>query len=311
MARKTREMVFAQYGIKYDTESGKIFCDPLQAWIPLPLVNGNEKIGRGVWHHSTLAGTGYISADIIAQALQDLDIDADAIEIDADGCKGTCACDCVGCYAKNGCYQYSSTKAALFIRTYLFRVFPDWTENAIRAQIDACNIKMCRIHASGDFFSDAHVRAWIRIIQASPDCIFWTYTKTAWKSLQDLDALQNANIVKSLIDGKLNFGHCGYLMQLYQELKAAGKSVWICKCGLPDLIAKRNGTYIPKKDRTKAQKKAAMAAETHCNKCNHCFTAEYVLFLEHGTSYNAVEDPDFDAFVKLVMSQPDDTKAAA
>lgn len=49
--------IYAEHGISYDMASGKIYAPILDKWIAPLLVNGNEKIGKGVYHFSTLAGT--------------------------------------------------------------------------------------------------------------------------------------------------------------------------------------------------------------------------------------------------------------
>ena len=251
-----RRDVFAQYGVQYDGKH--IWCDPLAKWIPLLLINGNKKIGRGVWHFSTTAGNAPVSTETVMKALGPI-----AVQYMESGqdlqfmCGGTCSCNCPGCYAQSGHYAKASVKASLAWRTFLARRFEAWTENAINAQIAAFGIKMVRIHAAGDFFSDAYCRMWTRIAAANPDTIFWTYTKTLFKAVAEFDAMPNCNVVKSLVNGGFNFGKAGYLIALHYELVKAGKSVWICRCGIDK--------------------------NQHCNNCHHCYSAEYVLFLEHGT----------------------------
>lgn len=274
----TRKEVFAKYGIQYNGK--QIFCDPINAWIPLMLIDGNDKIGKGVWHFSTFPGTHAPKANVIEKAFAIMGIDIDVENVSE--CKGTCSCDCAGCYGKEGRYKMDCTNAPLVMRTYLARVYPAWVENAITAQIEAFGIEMVRIHATGDFFSDEYVNMWVRIATAFTDkCIFWTYTKTAFQSLKVFDSLKNANIVKSYISGKgFNFGHAGYIVALYRDLVSMGKSVWICRCGIDK--------------------------NQHCNTCHHCFTAEYVLFLEHSTDYKPELDPDYAEFIELVNGQIED-----
>ena len=38
-------------------------------------------------------------------------------------------------------------------------------------------IKLCRIHSSGDFFSQAYFDAWLAVAKSKPDLIFYAYTK--------------------------------------------------------------------------------------------------------------------------------------
>lgn len=273
MARVTKASIYAQYGIEY--KAGKIYSPLLKMWINPLLINGNKKIGKGVWQYSITAGNMVIDADVIGKAIGNADIDAETL---SKASFGTCACKCKGCYAMTGCYLFFSTKVSLARKTILARLAPDWTEKALSAQIVADKIQYVRIHAAGDFFSNEYVEMWARIARNNPDVCFWTYTKTAWAACKDFDALENANIVKSLIDGRrVNFGKAGYIVKLYKELKAAGKNVYVCRCGIDP--------------------------NQHCAGCHHCFSAEYVLFLEHSTNYNPEMDPDFEEFKALVDAQ--------
>ena len=233
-----------------------------------PLVNGNKKIGRGCYHFSTLPGT----------TLFDVVVNGMSFTV-----KGTCCCDCIGCYAKTGNYRYQSVKNALGMRTILARDYVEFLGNAIRAQIEADKIEAVRIHAAGDFCSLAYAMMWYGIAKDLPAVKFWTYTKVrAFEML--FDKLPNANIVKSIVDGHgLNYGHCDYVMNTYADLKAAGKTVHICKCGIDK--------------------------NQHCTTCRGCSENEYVLFIEHSTEYKAEKDPNFDACKALIESQ--DTPAVA
>ena len=48
----------------------------------------------------------------------------------------------------------------------------------ILASLPTKGIKLCRIHASGDFFSQAYFDAWLAVAKALPQIIFYAYTKT-------------------------------------------------------------------------------------------------------------------------------------
>lgn len=276
--RVTKKEIFAAFGIKYN--KNKIWSPLLNAWIPCMLINGNKKIGRGVWQFSTTAGNKAVDKEIAIAAIGGEKVAAilamDPAEIIAN-CSGTCCCQCAGCYACTGCYLFKSTKIALARRTFLARVDMEFTERAIMAQIIADKIKYVRIHAAGDFFNAEYVLMWARIAAANKDVIFWTYTKTSFKECAIFDALPNCNIVKSLVNGGVNYGKAGYIVRLYKDLVKQGKKVWICRCGVdPD---------------------------QHCSGCHNCYESEYVLFLEHSTNYKPEEDPDFAEFCEIVNSQ--------
>lgn len=280
--RITKAMIYRQYGIQY--KGGKIYCEPLQSWIRPLVKNGNVKIGKGVGTWSTTGGNKAVNADVVGAILQNVadqytTTNADALRM---MCGGTCSVNCPGCYAQAGCYLFFSTRVAIGRNTFLARAFMDWTERAIIAQIKADRFRYFRIHAAGDFFGRDYVEMWQRIAAACADVTFWTYTKQWGRgyddALQALDSMGNVNIVKSLTaDGRINFGHAGYLIRLYKDLKKAGHKVYICRCGIDK--------------------------NQHCNDCRHCSESEFVLFLEHGTSYRPEEDPDYAEFVELVNSQ--------
>ena len=144
-------------------------------------------------------------------------------------------------------------------------------------KIKADDIKLCRIHASGDFFDAGYIQLWRDVVTATPDCVYWTYTKNA-DAENAFDDLDNINIVKSRIPGYgFNFGRCGYVLRVYNALTAAGQQVYICRCGVDK--------------------------NQHCTNCKGCSKNAYVLFIEHSTAYNAETDPDFSTLAALIEAQ--------
>jgi len=263
--------IYREYGIDYNLETEKLYC-PGFGWTYKPLVDGNGKIGKGIYHFSTLPGkkSYHLNINVVAGK-----VDNDNPQwIDIDG---TCVCTCEGCYAMAGNYNYSNTLAYLAHRTIVARLYTSWLENAINAQIKAENIKFIRIHASGDFFNNKYVKMWQRIAIANPQVTMWTYTKNA-QAENAFNDIANVNIVKSMIPGKgFNFGHCNYILACYEYLKNAGKTVYICRCGIDK--------------------------NQHCTNCKGCSKNEFVLFIEHSTSYKAERDPLFPVLKQLIESQ--------
>ena len=255
----TKKEIYAKYGIAYDTKTQRI--ETPYGWKKPLLVDGNAKIGKGVYHFSTLPGT-----QIFHIVINGMGYDV----------KGTCKCDCVGCYAKTGNYRYQSVKNSLGMKTLLIREHLDFVKRAIMAQIDANDIKTVRIHASGDFDSAEYVAMWIDIVKSFPAVTFWTYTKV--KSAENaFDSFQNANIVKSVIDGiGVNYGHIDYIESAYNKLSAENKTVHICRCGIDK--------------------------NQHCTNCKGCATNDYVLFVEHSTEYKAEKENGWQAFKAFVES---------
>ena len=255
----TKKDIYASYGIEY--KAGKIFA-PVFGWVNPLLIDGNEKIGKGCYHFSMLP-----TNQLFVFWHNEKEYSA----------MGTCACYCKGCYATKGNYNYDSTKESLGIKTLLAREYLDFVERAIMAQIVADNIRLLRVHAAGDFFNAAYVEMWRHVALAFPGVIMWTYTKVSFAE-NAFNDVPNFNIVKSVIPGKgFNFGHCDYILSLYEYLKQAGKSVYICKCGIDK--------------------------NQHCVNCGACRKCDYVLFIEHSTEYKAEKDPLFAVLKALIESQ--------
>lgn len=279
----TKKEIYAKHGILYRTSDGKILA-PIATgfgWIKPLLVDGNGKIGKKAYHFSTLPTNRFYAVNIDGR---DYNV------------RGTCGCTCIGengkitCYATKGNYNYKSVIVSLAKKTLLCYLHLDFVKRAIMAQIEADKIRLVRIHAAGDFFNMEYALMWKSIVDAFPVVTFWTYTKN--KACESVfDTCKNGNIVKSFLpNGKMNFGHCDHIIAMYEMLKAAGKSVHICFCG----IEKYAG--IPVK---------------HCTNCHSCATCDYVLFIEHSTDYNAEKDALFPALVKLILSQEDNESKAA
>lgn len=259
MKKASKKDIYAEYGIQF--ENGKIYHEKF-GWINPLLIDGNSKLGKGVWTFSTLPGNMIYH------------IEYKGMSFDV---KGTCACNCNGCYAQTGFFRMKSTINSLAIKTWLVWNDIEFVNNAIKAQIKADDIKLSRIHASGDFASMEYVKAWQEIVKECSDCIFWTYTKV--KEYETMfDDIANINIVKSCIPGfGFNYGHCNYILKVYKALKDMGKNVYICRCGID--------------------------ANQHCTNCKGCSKNEYVLFIEHSTSYKAENDVLFPEVKKLIESQ--------
>lgn len=263
MPRITKKDIYRDYGIEF-VKAGK------STWhIVTPIGEMPPVLVKGnqkignVWHFSTLPGTLEFNVTIA---------NGETITV----C-GTCGQDCKNGYCKTGRYIMSNVQNSLANKTVLARDHMDYLYRAITAQIKADHIDKLRIHVTGDFFSKAYLNMWERIVSENPGVTFWTYTKEKAAECA-FDRFENANIVKSDIPGiGYNFGHADYVTAIYNMLKDMGKSVYICRCGTDD--------------------------KQHCDTCAGCAKCEYVLFLEHGTDYDAKADPNYPAFKQLVNKQ--------
>lgn len=259
-----KEQIYKSYGIAYDAKSGTI-TSPIFGDVKPLLVNGNAKLGKGVYTWSTLPTNDVHHVNIgTKEAPNYIDV------------KGTCPMRCTGCYATKGCYNFNSTKKSLAIKTILIRMFPEFVTSAIIAQIKADNIKLVRWDASGDIENDMipYIK---QILKECKETKFWTYTKNkeAENAFRDFP---NFNVVRSLLPcGGLNFGHCDYILTKYAELQSAGNDPYICRCGIDP--------------------------NQHCNNCKGCSQFKYVLFVEHSTEYKSEVDPMFPTLKALVESQ--------
>lgn len=254
-----KKEIYARHNIEFN--KGKILA-PEFGWINPLLVNGNAKLGKGVWTFSTLPANIDFNVSINNK---DYTI------------KGTCPCNCKGCYAQTGFYNMPSVIQSNAIKTFLSRNYPEFVKNAIIAQIKADAIELCRIHASGDFFSKEYIELWKEVVSVCESTAFWTYTKNP-EAVHAFDNMPNANIVKSIIHGfGFNFGKCGYILRVYKALKAMGKDVYICRCGIDK--------------------------NQHCTNCKGCSKNEYVLFVEHSTDYKAELDTDYAELKAIIEAQ--------
>lgn len=266
----SKENIYLKYGIRFvRSDSQEHIITPEFGEMPKLLVNGNTKLGKDIYQFSMLPTTKFFTAIINGKEYGEF---------------GTCPCDCTGCYATKGNYKYSSTIKWLVYRTYLVRHYIDFVERAIMAQIEADKVEFIRIHAAGDFFSMKeealvweYVAMWKRIAKAFPAVIMWTYTKNREVETA-FDDIENVNIVPSIIAGYgFNFGHIGYILELYHVLKEAGKKVYICRCGIDK--------------------------NQHCTNCKACSECDYVLFIEHSTEYKAEKDPLYQLAKETIEAQ--------
>jgi hypothetical protein len=78
------------------------------------------------------------------------------------------------CYAKKGAYIWSNVKPAFENRYELSKTddFVDAMNNEIRKK----KPDYVRVHDSGDYYSTAYLKKWIKIANDNPDVRFYSYT---------------------------------------------------------------------------------------------------------------------------------------
>lgn len=257
----TKKDIYKKHGI--DFVDGKI-VSPIGNICEL-LKEGNEKTGKRVYTFSLLPGTDEYIVNINGHETS---------------VKGTCRCDCSGCYAKTGRYYCENVVNSMGINTYLVNNHLDFVAACLSAQLETIGRGEIRIHAAGDFKTEKpieYTKMWHNIASKHNSFRFWTYTKV--KGFESLfDDLKNANIVKSIIPNVgINYGTCEYIINAYYTLKELGQSVYICKCGIDK--------------------------NQHCELCGVCATYKYVLFVEHSTGYNAAKDPLYKKLCEIINNQ--------
>lgn len=117
---------------------------------------------------------------------------------------------CAGCYALDGNYRFAPVRRSQEIRY-------EWVKGLMRSRqgrrgfvttmvkaIGRLQEPYFRIHDSGDFFSEAYVRAWIEIAKRLPGVKFWAPTrsyrnKTMIGALRELAALPNVVVRPSAL----------------------------------------------------------------------------------------------------------------
>jgi len=82
------------------------------------------------------------------------------------------------CYAKHGFFAMPNVKQS-HVRNYTFTQdenFTAWMITTLRMR----DIRLMRVHVSGDFYSPEYVQKWIDIATASPQTTFFAYTRS-WR----------------------------------------------------------------------------------------------------------------------------------
>ena len=91
---------------------------------------------------------------------------------------------------------------------------------------------ICRIHSSGDMYSQEYLNKWTRIISSLPNKKFYCYTKRKSTNCLDfsvMDMLPNMNVIDSVTeDGGYNFGNKEYC----DSLVSRGYTLCGCETGV-------------------------------------------------------------------------------
>lgn len=168
------------------------------------------------------------------------------------------------CYAVPAYRQYPGVRWKYDSNWMLATKEPEYLQAQIVAQLQAeRGVEIVRLHSSGDFFSQGYVDMWTGITEAFPKIKFYTYTKAdKVLNFEALESLKNFNLIRSLIDGKLNYGSMEYL----ERMKKRYPKSFICP--------------------------ATAGKNVHCGKeCRYCVEGNMPLFKIHGTQRMAGKLP--------------------
>lgn len=165
--------------------------------------------------------------------------------INCDDCKAKC-------YAMKSQRMYPDTAMLRETNLQLFLNSSELLFKLICNQLDSGNIKVVRLHSSGDFFSQEYIDFWYSIIVLYKDIKFYTYTKAdTFFNFERIESLSNFNLIRSYIGYKINFGSIEYCNKLHKEYNA-----FICP--------------------------ATTTKGVKCGKdCSYCVTNKNVCFIEH------------------------------
>ena len=109
-------------------------------------------------------------------------------------CPGATSICASSCYAKKGRCDLPDTKNA-------------WKHNLI--QLNRTKFKALdtipetpffRIHVGGDFYSQAYINTWTKLIASRPNTKFWAYTRSFKLDFSRLEALPNMQLFLSIDD---------------------------------------------------------------------------------------------------------------
>lgn len=207
------------------------------------LVQGNEKLGSGIFAFNITPGLT---------------------------CPGaTDACSKV-CYARRYMRQYENAKTASDQR-YTASQLPEFVDG-MTAEIHQRGATVVRVHSSGDFYSNAYINDWIKIVKACPQTAFYTYTRS-WRVKSMLSALQRLRRLPNMqlwwsIDAfaqNAPEGLCAYLSLDDKDKPPEGVSL-VFRNNRQTLVKRLGGVLVcPHENGTEK------ASQISCSLCKLCY----------------------------------------
>lgn len=159
------------------------------------------------------------------------------------------------CYAGKGNFLYDNVKKS-HAKNLIETKDNNFVDNMVHT-ITKRNLKVFRIHSSGDFYNAKYFFKWIRIIKQCPDCMFYAYTKN-WLSPNWVDLINYANSL-----------HNFHLWSSADPSTQDPTELGLVKCAYVSLTETTCDKQIDH--------------ETNCLNCKKCYSGEHnkVVFKKH------------------------------
>jgi hypothetical protein len=210
---------------------------------------------------------------------------------------GTCDRKCFKCYAISDAQKKNGRDIQVKRFRNLELTKQPWFIEAILSSLGKKGITACRVHSSGDFYSQAYINKWITIAKRAatlyPHIDFYAYTKRIGQKGFDLNELKrqpNFTVINSLgwtYKGKqaLNYGSREQLKELVESHGFHLKGV-LCPCGEQTRIVKDEYEKLSTKE-----KEASKICGTTCVRCQTKEAQKVpTVFLIHQAGHDAIAE---------------------
>ena len=125
------------------------------------------------------------------------------------------------CYAMKAQRQYPNV---INWRNENYKIAKNGLVKSLSTQLDKISLKdnqVVRLHSSGDFFNQAYINKWYKLIIKYPTNKFYAYTKVnEILDFSDLVKLPNFNLISSFIGKHLNYGNNEHIEHLKAKYNA-------------------------------------------------------------------------------------------
>ena len=222
---------------------------------------------------------------------------------------GTCGRKCVACYAiRDAQGQNGEDVQVKRMRNLQLSMSPHFKEAILTALEDNENATACRVHSSGDFYSQEYINKWVTIAREAlthpslKHVQFYAYTKRMNKDTEGnppldfsvLKSLKNFTVIDSFHWGDMNYGGWKYLHALAKKngykLKSTLDGGNVCPCWYFKSITKQEFEAMTPFEREQFK---VCGRPEYADGCTYCQTKKAqhrpTVFLIHGVADSAIE----------------------